>query len=591
MLALALAAALVATRLVQPLDWLIHDALVRATPRTPDPRLLIVGIDDPAVTDIGRWPWPRRVHAQIVDRLAAGRPAAIGYDVLFVDRSPDDAALQASVTRARNVILPLIVSAPGENGAAFRVTAPVVRTGNENAHVVARTDPDGSFRRIVTVERSGDHASWPHLSLATLRLAVPGVTDTGALIPFAGPPGSYPTVSAAAVLRGEVPPALIRDRIILVGATAAGLGDRFATPVGGEHDMMAGIEIQANIVDALMHGGLRSEAGPLGAFALAAAALLALWAAFLTLSPRGNLIAAGVLIVAVTLISAVLLVVAQLWLAPAAALVTVAIMFPVWGWRRLAAASEFLTGELARLGDVPMASARGDRIARQMALVEAGRTRIAALRAEREETLAFLSHDLRSPAAAIVTLIGPSVDVRDRRIAAQAARVLRLADQFVHVARAQAAPLTLEPLVIGELLDEVADGCWESAQSVGSRIAVAASEALLEVEADRALLARALTNLVDNALKYGARGSVVQLRAWATDARVFVTVADTGIGMPPERVATLFAAFDRAGRTRADGVGLGLTLVETVARRHGGRATCVSREDLGSLFTVEFGPA
>ena len=219
----------------------------------------------------------------------------------------------------------------------------------------------------------------------------------GALIPFAGPPGSYPAVSAAAVYRGEVPPELLRDRIILVGATAAGLGDRFATPVGGERDLMSGVEIQANILDALMHGGLRGEAGPLAAFALSAVALLMLWSGFLKLSPRANLLAAGLLVLGVIAFSATLLVVANLWVAPATALVTVAMMFPVWGWRRLAAASEFLTRELTRLGEAPASGARGDLLARQMALVEAGLARIAQLRAEREETLAFLSHDLRSP--------------------------------------------------------------------------------------------------------------------------------------------------------------------------------------------------
>ena len=585
-LALALAATLIATRLTQPLDALIHDAIVRATPRTPDPRILIVGIDDGSIASVGRWPWPRRVHADIIDRLSAGTPAVIAYDVLFVDPSPDDALLQAAVTRARSVVLPLILSTPGDNGATFRVTPPVVRTGNADGHVVARTDPDGSFRRIVTIERSGA-ASWPHLSLAALGFVMPRARATGALIPFAGPPGSYPSVSAGAVLRGEVPPELLHDRIILVGATAAGLGDRFATPVGGERDLMPGVEIQANILDALMHDGLRREAGPLAAFVLAAVALLILWAAFLRLSPRANLLAAAGLIVGVTLFSATMLVAENLWIAPAAALVTVATMFPVWGWRRLAAASEFLTGELARLGDVTAPGVRGDLLARQIALVESGLARIAQLRGEREETLAFLSHDLRSPAAAIVTLIGGSEDGRDRRIAAQATRVLRLADQFVHVARAGQAPLVRDHIAIGELLDEVADGCWESAKALGSRIIVAVPGNAPDIHADRALLARALTNLIDNALKYGARGTVVQLRAWATDERLSVTVADSGPGMAGGQSKALFAAFDRAGRTRADGVGLGLTLVATVARRHGGRVACVSGVGIGSVFSVD----
>ena len=578
--ALGLAGGLLASRLTDPLDALIHDAISRATPRAPDPQILIVGIDDASIRALGRWPWPRDAHAALVDRLTEAGVKAVGYDVLFVEPGVGDAALDAALVRSGKVALPLLVEKPGDNGAPFRVTRPVVRSA-ATGHVVVRPDSDGVFRRFAPFEGAGAERI-AHLALATTQLAEARGQNTGTLIRFAGPPGTYATVSFVAVLRGEVPPELLRDRIVLVGATAAGLGDRFATPVGGERDLMAGVEVQANIVDALRHGGLRSVAAFWPSLGFATCALAMLWAGFLFAGPRQNLVFAALIFMGALGIATILLVQGEVWIRPAAVLVTIIIMFPLWGWRRLAAASRFLDAELHRLGgsDVRI-PAGGDRIARQIALLDAASDRMAMLRRQRDETLAFLSHDLRSPAAAILSIV-PETD----RVAGHARRLLRLADQFVQGLRAEEAPLLIEPVELAALLDEAADHCWEAAQRVGGRVTVAASWDIPEITTDRAFMARVVVNLIDNALKYGGEQPQVLVRGWFRAGRVFVTVADQGPGMSADQVALLFNRFERAGASRADGVGLGLALVSTFARRSEGRVTCVSREGQGTVFEL-----
>lgn len=578
-LALGLAAGLLASRLVDPLDALIYDASVRATARTPDPRILVVAIDEDSLRDVGRWPWPREVHAQLIDRLAAAQPAAIAYDVLFVDPAQGDDALRTSIATAGKVALPLLVEIPGANGAAYRETPPVAPAA-VTGHVLVRPDADGVFRRIVPLVSAGGR-DWPHLALATARLAGSHTPGEGTLIPFAGPPGSYASVSFGAVLRGEVPPELIHDRIVMVGATAAGLGDRFATPVGGERDLMPGVEVQANIVDALLHDGLRQTA-PFGtALAFAGAALAALWTGFLFAGPRENLVIAVLIVVGIVAASLGLLVAGGVWLRPAAALVVVALMFPLWGWRRLAAASRYLDTEIARLGGADGTAPGGDHIARQIALLDAAGARMETLRRQRDETLAFLSHDLRGPAAAIVGLV-PAND----RVAGHARRLLRLADQFVQGLRAEDAPLAIEPVELAALLDEAADQCWEAAERVRGHVEVACSWDLPELSTDRALMARAVVNLIDNALKYGGEAPVVRVRGWVQGGAAVVTVADNGPGLKPDKAAALFKPYERAGATRPDGVGLGLALVATFARRQEGNVRCVARPGTGALFEL-----
>jgi CHASE2 domain-containing sensor protein len=578
--AVALAGGLLVSRLTDPLDALIHDAIVRATPHTPDPRLLVVGIDDASIRAIGRWPWSRSVHAQLIDRLTDAGAKAVGYDVLFVEPGEGDAALAAAVARSGKVALPLLLAVPGEDGAAYHVTNPVMRSA-ATGHVVVRPDGDGVFRRISPFEMAGT-TDLPHLGLATAGLAGATTYASDTLIPYAGPPGTYPTASFASVARGEVPPELLRDRIVLVGATAAGLGDRFATPVGGTRDLMPGVEVQANIVDALLHGGLRSVAGFGPSLFFAGAALALLWAGFMFAGPRENLLFAALIFVGVLGVAALLLVQGNVWIRPASALVALVIMFPLWGWRRLAAASRFLDTELDRLGgsDAPR-PAGGDRLAHQIALLDAASNRMDLLRRQREETLAFLSHDLRSPAAAILGLVP-----EDNRVAGHARRLLRLADQFVQGLRAEEAPLVIEPVELAALLDEAADQCWEAAQRVGGRVTVTANWDIPEIATDRQFMARAVVNLIDNALKYGGERPQVQVRGWSSRGRALVTVADSGPGMSADQCAALFQRFERAGASRPDGVGLGLALVSTFARRQEGEITCISREGIGTMFEL-----
>lgn len=578
--AVALAGGLLASRLADPLDALIHDAIVRATPHSPDSRLLIIGIDDASIRALGRWPWSRAVHAQLIDRLSDAGAKAVGYDVLFVEPGEGDAALAGAVARSGKTALPLLLAIPGDNGAAYRVTPSVIASA-ATGHVVVRPDGDGVFRRISSFEMVGTDRL-PHLGLAVAELAGAAPHVSGALIPYAGPPGTYPTASFASVLRGEVPPELLRDRIVLVGATAAGLGDRFATPVGGTRDLMAGVEVQANIVDALLHAGLRSVAGFAPSLIFAAVALALLWAGFLFAGPRENLVFAALIFGGVLAVAALLLVQGNLWIRPAPALVTLVIMFPLWGWRRLAVASRFLDAELDRLGGSDAVLPRsGDRIARQIALLDAASDRMAMLRRQRDETLAFLSHDLRSPAAAILGIV-PESD----RVAGHARRLLRLADQFVQGLRAEEAPLVIEPVEIAAVLDEAADQCWEAAQRVGGQVTVTASWDIPEIATDRQFMARAVVNLIDNALKYGGERPQVEVRGWSSNGRVLVTVTDRGPGMSADQCAALFQRFERVGASRPDGVGLGLALVSTFARRQEGEITCISREGVGTLFEL-----
>jgi CHASE2 domain-containing sensor protein len=226
----------------------------------------VVGIDERSFSELDqRWPFPRTLHARMIDRLREAGARRIVYDVQFTEPSEDedeDLALYDAVARAKNVIL-----ATGEVDDQGRTR---VLGGDENlAQADARaaastfpTDPGGAIRRYAAEDTH----------LATIPALFGG---RGGLIDFRGPTGTIPTYSFADVLGGDAP---VRGKIVVVGATAPALQDVHPTAAGDRP--MSGAEIQANAIWTALHDDpLRKLAG---------------WVAFAIAVLLGALAAAGV---------------------------------------------------------------------------------------------------------------------------------------------------------------------------------------------------------------------------------------------------------------------------------------------------------
>ncbi len=231
--------------------------------------------------------------------------------------------------------------------------------------------------------------------------------------------------------------------------------------------------------------------------------------------------------------------------------------------------------------------------------MSATREREMALR-QREEALQLLSHDMRSPQVAILDILsqddlqGAPGGLR-HRIEQQARRTLRLADNFVQLAHAESNAYMVEALDVGRVLEEAVDSVWEMSLSAGVKIRLEPWRGEFIVSADRGLIVRALVNLLDNAVKFSPLGRTVICRLTPATLQgrpaVACAIADQAGGIAEEQHSAIFgryASFRNAqhGAGGAGGVGLGLSLVQTVVTRHGGVVTCESALGAGSVFTV-----
>ena len=332
------------------LNLVLYDVLLPLQAQPPSEQVVVVAIDDASLQALGRWPWSRRRHAELLDRLDAMGARAVAFDMLFPEAQADDpqadALFAAALARNGQSVLAVAPVQLGEHDPISEML-PIPLLAQAAAalgHVDVELDMDGLCRRHYLYAGLGD-ARWPALPLALLQLG--GETEKPAiamqpgnakhwvrrghqLIPFAAPGQRPLSHSYADVLAGRVPAAAIAGKYVLVGVTATGLGDAISTPAARSHERMAGVDLNAHILSGLLRGNSIQalsppQAGLLSALLILLGASLVLW-----LPLRRGLLATGLAMLAPLLVSGLLLVLAQLWFAPLAALLMIGLAWPAW---------------------------------------------------------------------------------------------------------------------------------------------------------------------------------------------------------------------------------------------------------------------
>lgn len=728
------------------LDLALYDVSMSLWQRPPADDVAIVAIDDASLAAHGRWPWSRVSIARLIEQVAAAGPRGVALDLFFTEPDSDprvDARLAAAIGG-----LPVSVLATfrGESSGIRSFVPPlpaIASSASRLGHVHVEVDPDAVVRSVYLLE-GPERADVPHFALALAQLAgrapasLPGAgrpdaaatpgywqRDRWFRVPFSGPPGHVERVSAADVLAGAGLERL-RGKLVLVGATAAGLGDAYAVPTSGAGRLMPGVEISAQALDALSSGIDLRDLAPGQAVLIGPLAVLATLLGYLVLRPRGALLATFA--VAAVLLGAAALALrhAQVWYPPATAVAAVLLCYPLWSWRRLDASLAFMREALGDLGaepdllpiarvpapprsrtlaDVVQRSIEAvraanerervlrrfvvdaislqadgvvvvdaeDRVvlcnARAQALLGAadglagspaaaafanlrqggeplwqalaspvagalqqaearnadgrellvtaigcdgggagmiGRifnlTDVSALKAAaraREEAMGFLSHDLRAPQAAILSVLELRRSEPDAFTEAQLVeqiersvrRTLDLAEAFVTLTRADHLdPAHFRQVDVADVCREMRDEAWPLCRTKSVRCDLRVDTDEAWVAGERALLAAVVLNLLDNAIKHAPPGSAVRLDLRRDGGDWVVSVEDEGPGIAPEDLPRLFERFRRlrpeGRRASAPGAGLGLVIVDTAVRKHGGRIVVRSAPGRGSTFSV-----
>ncbi len=216
----------------------------------------------------------------------------------------------------------------------------------------------------------------------------------------------------------------------------------------------------------------------------------------------------------------------------------------------------------------------------------------------KSEFVTTVSHDLRSPLTAIlgyVELIGRAGPVNDqqaefiRRVQYSVQSITTLITDLLDLGRIEAGFDTQkEPTHLSLVVRYAVDGLRQQAEAKHQTLTVSVPENLPTIFANPPRMRQMLTNLIDNAIKYTPEGGSVTVAAQAEDDLILLTVADTGMGIPPADQPYIFDKFYRASNTRQEfsGTGLGLSIVRSIVENHDGRVWLNSQPDGGTTFTI-----
>jgi len=300
MIGVALLTLVLASGAAWRLDNAFYDLHMRYWPYKTGDTVVIVAIDPKSLAELGNWPWSRAIHAQLVSRLTAAGVRGIGIDVTMaepdVNHPENDRALAQAMRENGHVIMPVFAEAAELGGTLEEMlpTPEIAGAATGFGHVDAAKDDDGVIRGAYLKAGLG-RPHWSALALAvhdlghqeptkelrslhrpdpTTESPYQWLRDDYVMLHFAGPVGSFDQVSYVDVLKGRVPPGLLKDRWVLVGATAAGLGDLLDTPVSGGGERMPGVEYQANLLESVKDASTLTPLNFTSQFVLGAALLL-----------------------------------------------------------------------------------------------------------------------------------------------------------------------------------------------------------------------------------------------------------------------------------------------------------------------------
>jgi len=219
----------------------------------------------------------------------------------------------------------------------------------------------------------------------------------------------------------------------------------------------------------------------------------------------------------------------------------------------------------------------------------------------RSEFVARLVHDMRSPLVAMLGYAGILRDRFDRLstsqreqavegLQVQGERLQRMIEETLRTASTEAgADLIREPVDLAALLTE----CREVvAQATAAQDGAARDVRLIGlgdpvvVQADGDALRHVVVNLLENAAKYSPSDAPIEVTLERIDGAVAIHVSDQGPGIPEDQIAHIFERFRRSQQTSSGGVGLGLYIVRTLVRAHGGEVRVRSIPGVGTTFSV-----
>ncbi|WP_323367003.1 CHASE2 domain-containing protein [Leptothoe sp. PORK10 BA2] len=558
------------------LEHLSADSLTRLRGERPwSDELLVIGIDEHTLDDLGPFPLARRYYADLLKVLSEADASIVTFDILMTHDSPDNAELaEAMVAYKNNAVV--LAAATNKEGRFLESTQSLLDSAIATGHINQAFDTDGITRRHILY--TYDNHSLASATAKTYSLTTDLITLPQEQQIYINWPGAIENISYASlvdVLTGKIPSERLKDKIVFVGSTATAEDQQLRTPFDSK-DPVWGVYVHAAVMDNLLEQNwLRVPdkrwvllaillAGPLMSWGLKGRSFLGqivLWAGCVSL------------------------------------------------WFLLCLGVRYQNIVLPLATPIVLLSLT------EGLIVFTDRLRSSAILQARNEFLGTMSHELRTPLNAIIGISEmmqeTHLDPRQREFSStiqnSSQALLALINDVLDFSKIEAGRLVLEEHPVN-----LRNAIEESLDIVSTRAANKPLELVYMVDpqtpavivSDPIRLRQILLNLLSNAVKFTEEGEVaVILQPAANDELgapvtrwthsteqsilLLFAVRDTGIGIPADRIGQIFEPFRQASTSttrKYGGTGLGLTISKRLAENMGGRLWVESELNQGSTF-------
>jgi PAS domain S-box-containing protein len=692
------------------IDRQLASARFQLVTSDPTDDIVVVAIDPRSLQEIAVWPWPRKLHADVIDKLyqAGARQIAVDIDFSAESVKEQDKFLADALAHAGGRVILPVFEQVGDSKKGITSTAPLPMFAEHTRVASANIypDSDGIVRRLARVEL------WRGNLVPTMAAAAAGLEPTAMgryYVDFGIAADRIKRVSYVDVLNGKVDPAVFAGKIVMIGATARELGDTVATPVGG---VMPGVIVQALAAESLLQSRDLHKVSRGLILAIACILFFLIEGICRTRGWRHGVAAGGGALIAVVGLPLVVQANLPLMVETAPWLTAVSAAFLMALFERLRDLDLRLIGQAILLrrtdalmrqvvenssdgllviddqGKVRSVNPAAERILGQHAdnivgqhffdviatpshqppihslsrmayadrpsqmeltrpdgstlIADVGLSRLpeqqpnaafvaqlhdvtemkmreAELRAARDQAeaasnsksqfLANMSHELRTPLNAVIgfseimktELLGPIGTETYRgyshSIHDSAKHLLGIINDILDISSIESGSPRLhegihEPEQICQSVISLVAGRAEVAQV---KLAVNVDPATDLLYVDGRMLKQMLINLVGNAIKFSSKGDSIEIKVTPAGPEphggVVFAVADEGIGIDKEDIPRILKPFEQVETAFArnfDGVGLGLPLVNSMARLHGATLTIDSELNVGTTVSILF---
>lgn len=616
------------------LEWSLRDQFFRLRPEEPiESRIVIVTIDEPDIKYAKQWPMSDQVMARLIRNIKAQEPRAIGLDI-YRDL-PVEPGHQELVEVFKST--PNLIGIEKVGRVAIAAPPALAQLGQVGANDIV-LDADGKLRRGLVILGKPDDTMIEGfgVKLARIYLEKQGIklrvidqknniyglgkaafvpltgneaeyskSDTGGyqiLVNYRGVLTRFPHISMTDVLENRIPRDMMRDRIVMLGAKAPSLNDNHQTPYSSTltatKQLTPGVVIHANLTSQVLSAALDTRPMLQASIKPLNWLIILFWsgtsAALGSLYVRRRWVSvSGILIAGVIIFTSGYIAFLSGWLIPVfTPLVAVAgsavISIGATLWNNLRLSYQQLE-EYAQT-------------------LEIKNQELQQLDKLKDEFLANTSHELRTPLNGIIGIAesmiegatGTLTELQERNlwmIAQSGHRLSNLVNDILDFSklRHKNLELQLKPVNIHKIVDLVLTLSQGLVERKDLKLVNAIPPNLLPAYADEDRLQQILLNLIGNAIKFTDSGTVKvaaelvngsQLNQLPT--QIAITISDTGIGIPADRLDRIFESFEQGDGSTArkyGGTGLGLSITKQLIELHRGKIWVESEVGVGSHFT------